>query len=156
MYLASVVAASEVGAKITALRKDMKSKSGQASELALEKQRLDLLASEDPAERAKGEAMVTPASIVLAESDQSAYVPAELTGQTLGDIPDDASFLGENAPVAEKDSFAAAEDVEPVDPSAAEGFEDCHPEPGVHRLQEAQDLRLAAHFFPRRPGQGRL
>jgi DNA-directed RNA polymerase len=124
MYLASVVAASEVGTKITALRKDMKSKSGQASELALEKQRLDLLASEDPAERAKGEAMVTPASIVLAESDQFAYVPAELTGQTLGDIPDDASFLGENAPVAEKDSFAAAKDVEPVDPSAAEGVVD--------------------------------
>jgi DNA-directed RNA polymerase len=120
MYLASVVAISEVGSKITALRKDMKSKSGQASELALEKQRLDLLASEDPAERAKGEAMVTPASIMAAESDQSAFAPpAELSGQTLGDIPDDASILGENSP-AETDSFAATEGAAPVDPAAAQ------------------------------------
>ena len=120
MYLASVIAISEVGSKITALRKDMKSKSGQASELALEKQRLDLLASEDPADRAKGEAMVTPASIMAAESDESAYaLPADLSGQTLGDIPDDASILGENAP-SEKDSFAATEGAAPVDPTAAE------------------------------------
>jgi DNA-directed RNA polymerase len=120
MYLASVVGASEVGSKISALRKDMKSKSGQASELALEKQRIDLLASEDPAERAKGEAMVTPASIMAAESDESSYAaPAELSGQFLGDIPDDASILGENAP-SEKDSLAATEGVAPADPSAAE------------------------------------
>jgi DNA-directed RNA polymerase len=120
MYLASVVAVSEVGNKITALRKDMKSKSGQASELALEKQRLDFLASEDPAERAKGEAMVTPASIVAAEADESAFsIPAELSGQTLGDIPNDADVLGENAP-SEKDSFAATEGAAPVDPTAAE------------------------------------
>jgi len=124
MYLASVFAVSEVGSKITALRKDMKSKSGQASELALEKQRLDLLASEDPAERAKGEAMVTPASIMCAENDDSAFATSsEMSGQTLGDIPsdipDDASILGENAP-SEKDSFAATEGAAPVDPSAAE------------------------------------
>jgi len=124
MYLASVFAVSEVGSKITALRKDMKSKSGQASELALEKQRLDLLASEDPAERAKGEAMVTPASIMCAENDGSAFATSsEMSGQTLGDIPsdipDDASILGENAP-SEKDSFAATEGAAPVDPSAAE------------------------------------
>ena len=123
MYLASVVAASKVGNKISALRRDMKSKSGQASELALEKQRLDLLASEDPAERAKGEAMVTPASIMAAENDASAFaLPTEMAGQTLGempsDIPDDASILGENAP-SEKDSFAATEGMEPVDPHAA-------------------------------------
>lgn len=124
MYLASVSAVSKVGSKITALRKDMKGKSGQASELALEKQRLDLLASEDPAERAKGEAMVTPASIMATESDESAFsIPDEMTGQTLGDIPDATSTLGENAP-SDKDSFAATEGAAAADPSAAEDVVD--------------------------------
>ena len=122
MYLASVVAGSKVGTKISVLRKDMKRKSGQASELALEKQRLDLLSSEDPTERAQGEAMVTPASIMAAESDESAFaLPNEMAGQTLGDIPDDASILGENAPSAPdaSDVSVATEGVAASDPSAA-------------------------------------
>lgn len=110
MYLASVLAKSKVGQQIAALRKEqLKGKTGQASELALEKRRLDLLASENPEERAQGSEMITPASIMEAESDESAFAYApEMAGQTLGDIPDNASAMDDITPGSE-DALAADE-----------------------------------------------
>ena len=118
MYLATVVASSKVGQQIDTLRKEQKETPGQASELAREKRRLDLLASENPEDRAKGAAMITPGSI-LAEADESSFacVP-EMTGQTLGEIPDGAAAAEDVSPDAE-DAFAAADAV-----SAAEDVVD--------------------------------
>lgn len=123
MYMASVVGLSKVGQKITAWRKEVKGKSGQVSELALESQRNTLLASEDPAEREKGEKMVTPASIMAAEPDEAAFVaPSEMTGQKLGEIPDGAEAT-ENSESAE-DADAAEDEVSAAEPDAAEDVVD--------------------------------
>ncbi|KAF7196602.1 DNA-directed RNA polymerase, mitochondrial [Pseudocercospora fuligena] len=94
MYMASVLADSPVGQRITARRLELKSEAKERndetmpSELGLEAERMRLLNSEDPAENAKGEAMITPGSIVLAESDTTAFAAAtELAGQKLGEMP---------------------------------------------------------------------
>ena len=120
MYLATVMANSKIGKQITELRKERKDKAGQASELALEKRRLDLLASEDPELRAKGSEMVTPGSIMAAAPDEaaSAYMP-EMSGQTLGEIPDDPSAMEETTPDVE-DAAAAADTVSAAEPKAAD------------------------------------
>jgi DNA-directed RNA polymerase len=116
MYLATVMAHSKIGQEITALRKAQKGKSGQAPELALEKRRLDLLASKDPEERAKGAEMLTPASIMESAADESEYmVGPEMEGQTLGELPDHASALA-----GAEDAEAAADSVSPAEPNAAE------------------------------------
>ncbi|KAM0712716.1 hypothetical protein Q7P35_000163 [Cladosporium inversicolor] len=119
MYLATVLANSKVGQQIEALRKEQKETTGQASELAREKRRLDLLASEDPEDCAKGSAIVTPGSI-LAEAEESSFacVP-EMTGQTLGEIPHNINAAEDTAPDAE-DAFAAVDTVSAAEPDAAE------------------------------------
>lgn len=123
MYLATVVANSKVGHQIDALRKKQKETLGQASELAREKRRLDLLASEDPEERAKGLEMVTPGSI-LAKSDESAFAcVAEMTGQTLGELPDNIDAVEDIAPDAE-DASAAADTLSAAEPEAADDVVD--------------------------------
>lgn len=95
MYMATVVASSPVGQRIEQLRKDMKqeAKDAQAesvpSELALEAERMRLMQSEDPEEKARGEAMVTPGSVLSSETDTAAFAPStELAGATLGEMQD--------------------------------------------------------------------
>ncbi|KAI8942311.1 hypothetical protein NX059_000390 [Plenodomus lindquistii] len=91
MYRANLLASSEVGQKITAWRSSWRkatgktlkasdSRVGSASyeELALESQRLDLLNSTEKAERKKGEEMVTPTSIWLANPDPKAFASFRL------------------------------------------------------------------------------
>jgi DNA-directed RNA polymerase len=120
MYLATVMANSKIGQEITALRKSQKGKTGQAPELALEKRRLDLLASKDPEERAQGADMITPASIMESAADESEYILGpDMEGQTLGELPEHADTLVDSAPSAE-DVEAAADSVSPADPKAAE------------------------------------
>ncbi|GAB7326072.1 hypothetical protein MBLNU13_g10100t1 [Cladosporium sp. NU13] len=123
MYLATVIASSKVGQQIDTLRKEQKETHGQASELAREKRRLDLLASENPEDRAKGAEMITPGSI-LAQADESSFacVP-EMTGQTLGEIPDGAAAAEDISPDAE-DAFAAADAVSAAEPDAVEDVVD--------------------------------
>lgn len=92
MYFATVLANSKVGKKITALRKEQKIKG--ADELALEANRMRLLSSSDEKERAEGAAMKTPGSLLASEADSSAFaIPAEISSQTLGTIPDDADSI---------------------------------------------------------------
>ncbi|KAK5134055.1 hypothetical protein LTR08_006945 [Meristemomyces frigidus] len=90
MYLASVIAISPVGARITKHRMAMKNtNSAKSGELALEAERLRLMNSKDEEERKKGEAMVTPGSIMASEGDESAFAaPSEMAGQALGDMPE--------------------------------------------------------------------
>ncbi|CAK3873061.1 DNA-directed RNA polymerase, mitochondrial [Lecanosticta acicola] len=88
MYLASVFAHSPVGKKVLAQRARMKQDSARRSELMIEEERIRLVKSEDPEERAKGEAMVTPGSIVASEADETAFaIPNEFQGQKLGEMP---------------------------------------------------------------------
>ncbi|KAK4544467.1 hypothetical protein LTR36_004358 [Oleoguttula mirabilis] len=90
MYLATVVATSPVGERITKHRQLVKdTTTGRSGELAVEAERMRLLNSEDAEEKKKGEAMVTPGSIWASEGDDSAFVaPVEMNGQALGDMPE--------------------------------------------------------------------
>lgn len=99
MHLAAVLCKSPVGERITQHRHEMKDAAGgKSSELTVEVERIRLLDSEDPEERAKGEAMVTPGSIFASESDESALAaPTEMAGQALGDVPDDADYEATNS-----------------------------------------------------------
>ncbi|GAB7361731.1 hypothetical protein MBLNU230_g1778t1 [Neophaeotheca triangularis] len=118
MTFVSVLARSKVGKEIKAYRTKHKKQIAdvRGGELTLEMQRRRLLESEDPAERAQGEAMVTPGSIFAAamEKDPSMFkdeVQFE-AGSKLGEIPENASV--DNS--AEMDAPAApAEQVEEVE-----------------------------------------
>ena len=108
MYFNQILASSEVGRKISQHRK--KTKLDQAAELAEEMERLRLLESEDAKDREKGEAMVTPASILKAQADPSAFdIPADLADAQLGVIPTNA--LSEKAAVRD-DELEEHDDVE--------------------------------------------
>ncbi|WPH04631.1 Hypothetical protein R9X50_00752400 [Acrodontium crateriforme] len=113
MQLAAVNATSEVGRKIVALRSGNPagvSHTPKSGELAQEMERLRLLESENPEEKAAGEAMVTPGSIFASEGDQSAVVvPAEISSQKLGEIPDTAE---EHATNTECDDAITPEELE--------------------------------------------
>jgi DNA-directed RNA polymerase len=109
MRLATVKARSPIGKKIlafrrtrTAQRRRMKNAPGNkpvrigstmADELHEEWGRQQLLRSENPAERAKGEEMVTPASIFESAGDASEFQlpPKELDEMALGAIPSEAA-----------------------------------------------------------------
>lgn len=93
MYLAYAKAHSPLGQKIVALRGKTNGKfkaQGQIKELLQEKRRMRLIASEDPEERAEGEAMVTPAKLFEETADQNDLVTLEqsqgLEG-VIGEVP---------------------------------------------------------------------
>ena len=94
MYLASVPARSTVGKKIKklrlSLRKDLRGpkkdlrgpkKGLKVAELLIERRRLRLLASENPVERADGEAMITPAKLYAEMADEKDLAPLEALKQ---------------------------------------------------------------------------
>jgi DNA-directed RNA polymerase len=109
MRLATVKARSPIGKKILAFRRERtaqrrrtKKTPGQkpirigstmADELHEEWARQTLLRSEDPEERAKGEVIVTPASIFESAGDESEFQlpPKELDEMALGAIPPEAA-----------------------------------------------------------------
>ncbi|KAF2659137.1 DNA-directed RNA polymerase mitochondrial precursor [Lophiostoma macrostomum CBS 122681] len=81
MYHATIYSDTPVGRAIQEWRRDYRQANAKAratgtdyAELALEADRQDLLSSEDPALRKKGEAMVTPVSIWLQHQDPLALV----------------------------------------------------------------------------------
>lgn len=133
MYLATVDADSAVGQRIEQYRMEAKTKAKKAkvesmpSELAREAERARLMQSEDAAERAQGQAMVTPASILASETDTTCFAPAtQFAGATLGEMPlnparvEDDEAIAVEAPDDEADmeeagesADAAVEDVEP-------------------------------------------
>ncbi|KAJ4368041.1 DNA-directed RNA polymerase [Neocucurbitaria cava] len=92
MYRATIIATSEAGQKINKWRAEQRklfnlksvrasgARQGEASfvEVALESKRQELLQSEDPEERAKGEAMETPTSIWLSNQDPKALASYRL------------------------------------------------------------------------------
>lgn len=91
MHLARVWSKSPAGRKIMQWRRnlDPEAKRGgpavrKREELILERRRLALLASEDPREREKGEAMVTPATYVTEAADEKALAPSDIKPATIG------------------------------------------------------------------------
>lgn len=90
MHLATVLSNSKIGKRIAVLRKKAEGKSDNFGELAKEVERLKLLNSDDPDERAKGAAMVTPGSILESEgNDENFAAPTEIQRQQLGVMLDD-------------------------------------------------------------------
>lgn len=117
MYLASVLAHSEVGKRVSALRKVSAEHNNAQSELAQEAERLRLLRSEDPEEQAMGEAMETPGSIIASATDESAFqLPSEIVTQQLGRIPDAAEYEATNT---DADDYAADPAAEAKEASGA-------------------------------------
>ena len=94
LYLASVKESSAIGKKImawrrlTPLNERLLRDRARFQELKLEKQRLDLLASQDANEREKGLAMVTPAQIFETTAHETELLREEdLEGSGIGEIP---------------------------------------------------------------------
>jgi len=119
MYLASVLIRSRVGQKIREVRYHLdKAGLGKNSELALEAERMRLVESNDPEEREKGEAMVTPGSVFTQDWDESAFaLPSELVDQSLGVVPEgpddqEASNVEEAEPTAEGVLSGSATDLD--------------------------------------------
>ena len=91
MHLASVYSKSPVGRKILKWRRnvDPEAKMGgvaarKQEELILERRRLALLTSEDPREREKGEAMVTPATFFAEAADEKALATSDIKPAIIG------------------------------------------------------------------------
>ena len=110
MYLALVQYHSALGQKIHALRAKTRTASKtqhkiKIDELLVERTRLRLLASDDPAERAKGEAMITPASLFAAHANDSDLVSVADTDALAGAI----GSMAEPAPSADDSADAKAE-----------------------------------------------
>ena len=121
MYLAPIKRQSTVGKEISALRKASTSKTGdqkaenprskkvvsrkRQEELLQELRRLELLSSESPEERQRGEAMVTPGSIVTNMAKDSDMPTTEDLGHAaLGQIP-----MNQDAPEATLDGTEPAD-----------------------------------------------
>ncbi|EEP75502.1 predicted protein [Uncinocarpus reesii 1704] len=128
MYLAKVRPKSSVAKKIDAWRKTNgrgKGKEHQADELILEHKRLQLLRSTNEAERAEGEAMVTPGSIFesLKDAEESLVSVQSLGVAAMGHIsPEDEAASAEPSLLPEaptnplNDLFQG--DLDPVDAGA--------------------------------------
>lgn len=162
MYMATVLTDSPVGQRIQQHRVDVKQEAKaqkdktMPSELALENERMRLMNSEDAEERAKGEAMVTPGSIVLAESDTTAFaVATEFAGSKLGEMPINPADVEASADIdgAEADPEAVLEDEADADAEAeagdvikaAEGNED-----DATPSEQSKDIKTNVKVAPRK------
>ncbi|KAK4494742.1 hypothetical protein PRZ48_014098 [Zasmidium cellare] len=142
MYMASVAANSKVGKEISQLRSEMKKRRDTTSEMALEAERMRLIHSEDPTEREKGEAMVTPGSIFASEADESAFeVPTEMAGKRLGDIPSGAATDVEATNSDADESFHASVNEHDEDSMDADKDEldDAEPAEALEASDDEQD-----------------
>lgn len=127
LYLAHISKTSPAGAAILKWRLSNRRSVSGRDELVLEKERMDLLNSDDPEERKKGEQMVTPASLYkqLASKAGDDVVGEDLSGTTLGSMSaaaggelddGDGGVLDEHAVGdAEDDEFLATETLEGSD-----------------------------------------
>ncbi|KAL8728168.1 MAG: hypothetical protein Q9166_005562 [cf. Caloplaca sp. 2 TL-2023] len=127
MYMTAVKATSPVGKKIAAWRRSQSRLKGsgkqsvriQILELLQERERLKLLASEKPEERAKGEAMVTACSIFEQSSgEQDLAVESELEDITLGSTSsarENKLQADEQLAVGDEDNIGHVDTAEAID-----------------------------------------
>ena len=153
MCLVPVIKKSPVGQKITEHRRN--NKKSEMNELSLEAERMCLLASEDPEQRAKGEAMVTPGSIMASEGDESAVaVPSQFASHQLGTIPQHADVEATNTDSDERDMFdTTAETQEGVVPgSVLDTDVEAIPEQAANNsTEEDTGPRLGKDGKPKKP-----
>lgn len=111
LYMAQVDRRSDAAKAILQWRSTKKRTLNGREEIIMEKQRIDLLASDDPLEQQKGREMVTPASLYekFAPKSEAAIVPEDLSGTALGSLDGGTSSVGEDDDV---DGTVAAEGVE--------------------------------------------
>lgn len=121
LYMAHVDKKSEAGKAILKWRTSNRKSTCGKDELILEKKRIDLLNSEDPAERKEGEEMVTPASLYerFASESGADVIPEDLTGSTLGSMSTPAAGTEMEADDGDMDEGAAVGDDAAI--SAEEG-----------------------------------
>ena len=94
MYLASIKASSALGKRISKLRRQRKNESvksragahGRVDELLVERRRMRLLASTDPAERLQGESMITLSRLVAETADEQDFVSLEVLENGIGEM----------------------------------------------------------------------
>ncbi|PSR82367.1 DNA-dependent RNA polymerase [Coniella lustricola] len=130
LYSAHVDKNSTAGKAISKWRRDAKRNISAVDELALENTRLTLLRSSDPAERRKGKAMVTPASIYaeLSKENSGDIVGESLEGTGLGSITHSKSALDgadtADSAVVVDEALAEGQDGATVDANSAGASED--------------------------------
>lgn len=112
IYLAKVSQNTPVAAKIQALRK--KQYTTLKDELLMEKKRLDLLKSSDPAEVEEGKKMVTPASIFeeMSAAEADLIQPEDMEEFGLGQIPHSEKAVADALEAKVSPDEAAAEEAE--------------------------------------------
>lgn len=122
LYLARVKKDTEAGRAMLGWRKLHRGLTAR-DELILEKKRIDLLSSEDPAERQEGEQMTTPASLFAtyaSENEAEVVEDDELSSPTLGSMSEAAAASVEDSVDGpEGDDVVAHE--EPAVAAEAEG-----------------------------------
>ncbi|KAF2121067.1 hypothetical protein BDV96DRAFT_563519 [Lophiotrema nucula] len=162
MYRADIISTSDVGRKITEWRLNYRRSKGvkragrgefystDLAELALEAKRQELLKSENEEDRSKGEQMVTPTSIWLAEKDTMSLASFRLTllGQTdnkkVAMAQSDeirADVLGAEARAIEDDPSAAA--AAEIKPASQDTIADAEAEAGLQVTNEAVEAETA-------------
>lgn len=127
LYLAQIDRKSPAGVAILKWRAGNRRLVSGREELVVEKERLDLLNSDNPADREKGKKLVTPASLYeeLASKAGDDVVGEDLSGTTLGSMSSSASGaeagdddLVEGATITEEDAVEGDEDDNTLAPEA--------------------------------------
>ena len=94
VYLAPIKLNSALGKRIKNLRHQMNEEAkgrraqqcGKIDELLMERRRMRLLASTDPAERLQGESIMTPSRLVAETANEDDFVPLELLENGIGEV----------------------------------------------------------------------
>ncbi|KAJ9138459.1 DNA-directed RNA polymerase [Pleurostoma richardsiae] len=131
IYLAKINHGTEVEKKVTAFRK--MARMSLKDELLMEKKRLSLLNSSDPAEVEEGKKMVTPASIFEELSAAGDLMEPENTGVVgLGSIPSQEQA---SADALEETTVDEQAEVAPADEEAAEAQEEAAQDDFMSRME---------------------
>lgn len=145
MYLAQLSRKSAVAKEILALRKTQRLT--LRAELVREKRRLDLLASKDADEVARGRAMVTPASLLeqMGEEPEASIEAEDVSEFRLGNIPATAEGDGAEG-IDGVDGFESASEVDPT--GFVEELEVATTgESTAHQTAEGADDEVGPHTF---------
>lgn len=124
LYMAQIDRRSDAAKAILEWRTTRKRMLNGRDEIVLEKERIDLLASDDPVKQQKGRDIVTPASLYekLAPKSEAAIIPEDLSGTALGSLQGGASAVEEDddaEDVVASEGGEDGENGEPVDESSA-------------------------------------
>lgn len=127
LYMAQIDRRSDAAKAILQWRSTRKRTLNGREEVIMEKERIDLLASDDPAKQQQGRDMITPASLYekLAPKSEAVIVPEDLSGTALGSLHGGESSVGEDDDMEGAVAAEGAEDGEATSsPSAGRSEEE--------------------------------